>query len=256
MLRFVYFSVTVLSIGMTRSLQFRIPIEAPIGPKSSQVDVCLKKRGHGVHVVESSTRLVDIPYGDYFSVEDRWTVVPHTSDPDSCTLFIELKVVFGKSTFWKKAIEARAVSDNRAKWEKWVTLAKKFLCSKNRNDGVNHPAGGQSKSMTSLENPVPHEIVRKDRGSVISRQSRSKPSHRQGNSSATFKSSGRAGTTIMKVFPWILAFILLLVIFRLQITLSRIERSLSENNELIVKIEKQHAGPKRGACLAESIEQT
>ncbi|RLN49858.1 hypothetical protein BBJ29_003119 [Phytophthora kernoviae] len=82
------------SFGMTRSLQFRVPIDAPIGPKSSQVDVlqCLKKSDRGVQVVESSTRLVDIPYGDYFSVEDRWTIVPHATNNDACKLFIELKV--------------------------------------------------------------------------------------------------------------------------------------------------------------------
>ncbi|EGZ26414.1 hypothetical protein PHYSODRAFT_443521, partial [Phytophthora sojae] len=78
----------------TRSLQFRVPIDAPIGPKSSQVDVlqCLKENEQGVRVVESSTRLVDIPYGDYFSVEDRWTIVPRSSNPNACKLFIELKV--------------------------------------------------------------------------------------------------------------------------------------------------------------------
>uniref|UniRef100_H3HB91 VASt domain-containing protein n=1 Tax=Phytophthora ramorum TaxID=164328 RepID=H3HB91_PHYRM len=112
------------SFGMTRSLQFRVPIDAPIGPKSSQVDVlqCLKERKHGMRVVESSTRLVDIPYGDYFSVEDRWTIVPHSSNPNACKIFIEMKVVFGKSTFWKNTIEARAISDNRVKWEKWQQL--------------------------------------------------------------------------------------------------------------------------------------
>jgi hypothetical protein len=51
---------------------------------------CLKENGHGVRVVESSTRLVDIPYGDYFSVEERWTVVPISSN--ACKIFIELKV--------------------------------------------------------------------------------------------------------------------------------------------------------------------
>ncbi|KAE9349380.1 hypothetical protein PR003_g5915 [Phytophthora rubi] len=108
------------TFGMTRSLQFRVPVDAPIGPKSSQVDVlqCLKENEQGVRVVESSTRLVDIPYGDYFSVEDRWTIVPRSSNPNACKLFIEMKVVFGKSTFWKNTIETRAVSDNRAKWEK------------------------------------------------------------------------------------------------------------------------------------------
>lgn len=104
---------------MSRSLQFRVPVEAPIGPKSSRVDVvslnsyqtvgydsrmtmltmpfcikqlqCLKKE-RSVRVVEGSTRLVDIPYGDYFSVEDRWTIVPCPDDASACKVSIELKV--------------------------------------------------------------------------------------------------------------------------------------------------------------------
>lgn len=53
---------------------------------------CAKTGDQNVRVVETSTRLVDIPYGDYFSVEDRWTLVPSGSNPKSCKLFIELKV--------------------------------------------------------------------------------------------------------------------------------------------------------------------
>lgn len=114
--------------GMTRSLQFRVPVDAPIGPKSSRVDVvrdttdtatlctatamgipcrltesrllfalheqlqCAKRAEHNIQIIETSTRLVDIPYGDYFSVEDRWTLVPSQSHPKRCCLCIELKV--------------------------------------------------------------------------------------------------------------------------------------------------------------------
>ena len=52
----------------------------------------MKEKEHGVRVVESSTRLVDIPYGDYFSVEDRWTIVPHSAKANFCEVYIDLKV--------------------------------------------------------------------------------------------------------------------------------------------------------------------
>jgi hypothetical protein len=117
------------SLGQTRSLQFRVPIDSPIGPNSSLVDSlqCHKTSDRGVHTIETSTRLVDIPYGDYFSVEDRWTVVPVARAPNQCSLTIELKVVFTRSTFWKGQIEARAIADNKAKWLKWVEMAKAHL---------------------------------------------------------------------------------------------------------------------------------
>ncbi|CAH0490714.1 unnamed protein product [Peronospora farinosa] len=224
--------------SVTRSLQFRVPIDAPIGPKSSQVDVlqCLKESENGVRVVESSTRLVDIPYGDYFSVEDRWTIVPHSSNPNSCKLFIESKVVFGKSTFWKKTIEARAISDNRAKWKKWVGMAKKFLDVRDLNDSTNCALKSFPASITSTEKTAPEKINRNDHASVARRRSRSKPSHRHRCSTAA---AIGARTASVKVFPWVLVLILFLVVLRLQMTLLSIEHYLLDNTELIGDLQKQ-----------------
>ncbi|TMW66523.1 hypothetical protein Poli38472_004288 [Pythium oligandrum] len=116
------------TLGSTRSMQFRVPVESPIGPKSTLVDVVqCSKTEKNVRLIESSTRLVDIPYGDYFSVEDRWSIVPHPTDTNACTLTIELKVVFSKSTFWKSTIESRAIADNKTKWMRWVQMAKAHL---------------------------------------------------------------------------------------------------------------------------------
>ncbi|RMX69245.1 hypothetical protein DD238_003908 [Peronospora effusa] len=244
------------SFGSTRSLQFRVPIDAPIGPKSSQVDVlqCLKESENGVRVVESSTRLVDIPYGDYFSVEDRWTIVPHSSNPNSCKLFIESKarvksqqtrasvkhtdcaVVFGKSTFWKKTIEARAISDNRAKWEKWVGMAKKFLDVRDLNDSTNCALKSFPASIAPSEKTAPEKTNRNDHGSVARRRSRTKPSHRHRCSTAA---AIGARTASVKVFPWVLVLILFLVVLRLQMTLLSIEHYLLDNTELIGDLQKQ-----------------
>ncbi|ETL83291.1 hypothetical protein L917_16743 [Phytophthora nicotianae] len=239
------------SFGMTRSLQFRVPVDAPIGPKSSQVDVlqCLKENDHGVRVVESSTRLVDIPYGDYFSVEDRWTIVPRSSNPNACKVFIELKVVFGKSTFWKKTIETRAISDNRAKWEKWVRMAKEFLDTR----GVNEEAP-ESPPTSSSSSEIVQDAVKKDRGPIMRRRSRSrsrsrsKPSHRHRSSTAVVMPAGGVRTAPVKVFPWVLVLLLVFVILRLQMTLSRIEQSLLVNTELVGDLQRKIADLQPGAC--------
>ncbi|RLN98815.1 hypothetical protein BBJ28_00001408 [Nothophytophthora sp. Chile5] len=234
------------SFGMTRSLQFRVPIEAPIGPKSSQVDVlqCLKESEHNMRVVESSTRLVDIPYGDYFSVEDRWTIVPHASDPNACKLFIELKVVFGKSTFWKKTIEARAISDNKAKWQKWVGMAKEFV------DSGAHvvPVASPPTSSTSSEKALPmQDADRKNRGSPAKRRSKAGHRHREAVASANVPSRQSRASPV-KLFPWILVLVLLFIVVRLQMALSSIERSLVLNTELVGEMQRQLVGLQVGAC--------
>ncbi|KAF4150309.1 VAD1-like StAR-related lipid transfer domain [Phytophthora infestans] len=245
------------SFGMTRSLQFRVPVDAPIGPKSSQVDVlqCLKENEHGVRVVESSTRLVDIPYGDYFSVEDRWTIVPRSSDPNACKVFIELKVVFGKSTFWKKTIETRAISDNRAKWEKWVSMAKEFLDTRDLHEAANCASESAPTSSSSSEKATVHGVMRKDRGPTTRHRSRSrsrsKPSHRYRSSTAVVMPTG-ARTAPVKVFPWVLVLLLLFVILRLQMSLSRIEHSLLVNTELMSDLQRQIVGLQTGACSVTS----
>ncbi|KAG7399467.1 hypothetical protein PHYBOEH_008839 [Phytophthora boehmeriae] len=239
------------SVGMRRSLQFRVPIEAPIGPKSSQVDVlqCLKKSDSGVQVVESSTRLVDIPYGDYFSVEDRWTIVPHASNTDACKLFIELKVVFGKSTFWKKTIETRAISDNGAKWEKWVRMAKDFLKSQDSHNATNSSESSPTSSSSS-EKTSAQGAGKKERRS-LSRQ-RSKSNHRHRNSTASARMVSPVSNhrpAPVKVFPWVLVLLLLLVILRLQMTLSTIEQTLQLNTEIVGELQRQLVGLQaQGAC--------
>jgi hypothetical protein len=54
--------------------------------------------------------------------------------------------------------------------------------------------------------------------------------------------SGGARSAPVKVFPWVLVLLLLLVILRLQMTLSSIERSLAVNTELIGDLQRQLIG--------------
>ncbi|TDH73420.1 hypothetical protein CCR75_006682 [Bremia lactucae] len=232
--------------GMTRSIQFRVPIEAPIGPKSSQVDVlqCLKENVKGVRAVESSTRLVDIPYGDYFSVEDRWTIVPLSSDLNACQIFIEIKVVFGKSTFWKNKIEARAIKDNRAKWERWIESAKKFLDSRGLITGAQCVIARPHTSGTSSEIFAPAEIKTDDKYTKC----RKLGLHKQPSSDAIC--SG-ARTARVKVFTWVILIVLLLIVLHLlQTTLSSIERIVLINFELIKDLKKQMSDIQAQGCPA------
>ncbi|CEG47283.1 Uncharacterized conserved protein, contains GRAM domain [Plasmopara halstedii] len=236
------------SFGRTRSLQFRIPIEAPIGPKSSQVDVlqCLKKNARGVCVIESSTRLVDIPYGDYFSVEDRWTIVPQPSNSNACKIFIEMKVVFGKSTFWKNTIETRAIKDNRLKWEKWVGMAKAFLNSRKLDQDVCILERSPTSDFSS-DKAIVQDATKMDQRSV---QHRSKPNYWHRNSVGAVMPSEGAQVAHVKVFPWVLVLLLVLVILRLQMTLSSIQRTLLVSTERISDLYTKINDLQTRSCLA------
>lgn len=113
--------------GFSRSLQFRVPVEAPIGPNSTRVDV-LQRLRHletGNKILETSTRLEDIPYGDYFTVEDRWTI--QSIRDEKCRVKFEIAIAFTKSTIWKSKIESRAKEDCKLKFQKWCQMAKNQL---------------------------------------------------------------------------------------------------------------------------------
>lgn len=115
-------------------------------------------------MIETSTRLADIPYGDYFSVETRWTIVPRR--PGTCKLFIEFKVSaclgftsvvavltqmpqvdFTKSTIWKSKIESRATAENKDRWQQWIQMAQAFL--KTPEATASPPVSAKSKAPRS-----------------------------------------------------------------------------------------------------------
>ncbi|CCI43657.1 unnamed protein product [Albugo candida] len=93
--------------GKTRSSRYRVPVDAPFGPSTSLVDSvqCCKRPNQYFYIHGTSTRTVDVPSGDNFSVIDRWTIMPIQLESGVGThLQIELKVAplsedFGKELF-------------------------------------------------------------------------------------------------------------------------------------------------------------
>lgn len=238
---------------------------------------CLKEE-RNVRVVETSTRLADIPYGDYFSVEDRWTIVPHADDASACQVTIELKVVFGKSTFWKSTIESRAIGDNKEKWKRWVVMAKKFLEDRKKQAtdeaDANATHNQQSSRAESVAERLPrrlssghsvesgemaasagHSRRRSARSmSVGQDRHRSAPHHR---SSSRARAAGvvalRSRNVHVKVFPWILVLVLLFIVVRLQATLSTIEASLELTSQRVLLVQQQLAQLQTTACPAQQF---
>ena len=88
------------------------PVSAPIGPKTTRVNKVQRYRrlGKSVLVIENSCRMEDIPYGDHFTVEDRW-IVRDVSDMSGCSIEFYMEVKFTKSTLWKGAIISRSETD-------------------------------------------------------------------------------------------------------------------------------------------------
>jgi hypothetical protein len=51
----------------------------------------------------------DVPYGDYFTVEEHWVIDSSHSDEGnpSVTVKVSMGIRFSKSTLWKSSIESR-----------------------------------------------------------------------------------------------------------------------------------------------------
>ncbi len=127
-------------IGMSRQLRFRTPIKGvSFGPKSTMVNKTQRydwlpeegKEGkedsedNGILVVDSSCSMLDIPYGDYFTVEDRFRVLP--AGEDKCTLIVSFKVKWEKSTMLKGTIESQTKKDVTANYTNFAETALKKL---------------------------------------------------------------------------------------------------------------------------------
>ncbi|KAF0699511.1 Aste57867_9933 [Aphanomyces stellatus] len=108
----------------TRIVSFVQPVDAPIGPKSTRTQTRFRV-DDATYVIDTETRLQDIPYGDCFKVDDRFVLTKLS--PTSCDLVIQLRVVFSKSTMWRGLIESRAKSECKQKSLDWIQLAKTSL---------------------------------------------------------------------------------------------------------------------------------
>ncbi|KAJ0411958.1 hypothetical protein ATCC90586_009915 [Pythium insidiosum] len=218
------------TLGDVRALQFRVPIDAPIGPKSSVVDVlqCLKQPSEGCWTMESSTRLVDIPYGDYFSVEERWTVRADGGDDAATRLCIELKVVFSKSTFWRSTIESRARTENADKWQRWAQLARQHLAAM-RSPPSRPPSRTPSprKRSQSRRSVTPEPIAASPRVDVPPRRN-----------------------LLPLLFPWLVIVVLVITLIRLQAAVARIETALAHTNERLLELSSSQAQTCRGSTVS------
>lgn len=127
---------TRMPFGYARDISFRAPVKSPIGPKStlcnqSQRFCYFSNRRHAV--IETSQVNVDVPYGEYFTVDTRWDIEAAPSAQDGqeaaqgCLLTISLGIPFNRRTVWKSRIEKATTDEMGESIALWIGLAKQSL---------------------------------------------------------------------------------------------------------------------------------
>ena len=127
--------------AMSRNMKYRMPLPPnPMTPKSTRVEKGAKLErfwdaspeaggGGEVLLVHGSARSFDVPFGDYFTTDERWLVTPAVGEGGdgavggATRVQVGFTVNFQKSTVFKSAIVSNAktgVADMYAKWKEAV----------------------------------------------------------------------------------------------------------------------------------------
>ncbi|CCI47912.1 unnamed protein product [Albugo candida] len=202
--------------GKTRSARYRVPVDAPLGPSTSLVDSvqCCKRPNQCVYIVETSTRIVDVPYGDHFSVIDRWTIMPIQLESGVGThLQIELKVAFSKSTLWKSTICSKAAAENTKKFEQWVSHAKETLAARS-----------SSVELSGTKHHKARVPATRNRSAGM----KTNISHRK---TVDANKSQKHSSAFLNGMYWVLVLLFAIIAIHFQATLGRMERLLLQARE-------------------------
>nr|CCA16198.1 conserved hypothetical protein [Albugo laibachii Nc14] len=206
--------------GKTRSARYRVPVDAPLGPSTSLVDSvqCCKRPNRCVYIVETSTRVVDVPYGDHFSVIDRWTIMPIQLESGLGThLQIELKVEFSKSTLWKSTICSKAAAENTKKFDQWVSYAKESIILPSSFSESNETKDDTTRVLVTRNRPSGKK--------TNALQQRERVATTKQNVNVKHSSA------FWNAMYWVLVLLFAMMAIRLQVTLGRMERMLFQARE-------------------------
>ncbi|GKV46765.1 hypothetical protein SLEP1_g53735 [Rubroshorea leprosula] len=113
-------------------------------------------------VIESSQRINDAPYGDYFLVEGLWHVEKNTNrSQEGCALRVYINVAFSKKTIWKGKIVQATLDECRETYASWIDTAREILKQKPDKEGLNvalssvqngdHPMGKEARTQEPSE---------------------------------------------------------------------------------------------------------
>jgi hypothetical protein len=111
---------------ISRKVGYRAPVKAPIGPKSTRVEQQQRARFKtpSLLLIETSSISKDVPFGDSFLVEERWTLTEGPNKKTKCAIDVYLR---WKKNAWgfKSQIEKKTAEYTKMNADKFVELAKK-----------------------------------------------------------------------------------------------------------------------------------
>ncbi|EQC40465.1 hypothetical protein SDRG_02359 [Saprolegnia diclina VS20] len=224
------------TVGLTRTASFVLPVDAPIGPKSTRVHVTQIRRplDHGGYLFDTSTKLADIPYSDCFLVEDRWIL--RKISETSCELCVQLRVVFLKSTMWRGIIESRAKSECKLKLLEWIEMANQAMST----DGLPpYPPGSRLPSPRKL--PSPKRPVSPRRKA----STKPKPAAidvKPATTATTVATAVRRTVALKRnnimpiLFPWLVVIFLAVYVYRVHSTLSTMEATMESQQRVLEQL--------------------
>ena len=103
-------------------------------------------------IIRYSQVQLDIPYGDYFSVESKWNCVPLFTESDrkmnGCEVTFHVHVLFEKYTYLQSVIQSSVLSETKESAEVFLNAAKDVL---NNSSNSKSSAMSEEKSATFLE---------------------------------------------------------------------------------------------------------
>ena len=140
--------------GFSRDVKFVAPVNSTFGPKETR---CVQTQTYKLYpddnlIIGYSQVQLDIPYGDYFSVESKWNCVPLFTEGDhkmnGCEVTFHVHVLFEKYTYLQSVIQSSVLSETKESAEVFLNAAKDVL---NNSSNSKNSAMSEEKSATFLE---------------------------------------------------------------------------------------------------------
>lgn len=103
--------------------------------------------------IDNVTQMADVPYAAYFNCQEQISI--RAQEDKRCKLKIEASVVFNKSTYMKKIIQARTLKDLKGDYELWLKCIQENLeAIKNR---VSRSASRKDSRAGELDRSIEYE---------------------------------------------------------------------------------------------------
>lgn len=146
--------------GAMRTLCYRFPLNVTGAPPSTmirEVQRCRYDKASSQLLLDTSCQSLDVPYGSYFSIENRLHFTP-TGDGKSCHCEITMQTKFSRSTMLEWKINSNAIASTRESWIDWCAYAKTYIAQAKSgagNLGGKKGKKGRKPSVDDLASGIP-----------------------------------------------------------------------------------------------------